>query len=132
MCSCMSTRPSWLVSSGPPSVWISVMGQSLDGARLAQPQTNGFAVGALSARHPSDYPRAMAFDTSGIERGADGIARYADRPESLVAMLRATVNRAGDREAVIDLGGERLTYAQLWDRAARLAGGLKNEGVGAG
>src|SRR5205814_4108460 len=60
------------------------------------------------------------------------IARYIDRPQSLVAMLRATVDRAGDREAVAELGGERLTYAQLWDRAARVAGGLKSEGVGAG
>src|SRR3954466_14312310 len=127
MCSCMSTRPSWLVSSGPPSVWISVMGESLDGARLAQPQTNGSAVGALSARHPSDYPRAMAFDTSGIERGADGIARYADRPESLVAMLRATADRVPDREAVVELGGPRLSYRELWDRAARVAGGLDVE-----
>src|SRR3954468_7070749 len=74
----------------------------------------------------------MAFDTSGIERGADGIARYTDRPPSLVAMLRTTVDRAGDRQAVVELGGERLTYAQLWDRAARVAGGLRNEGVAAG
>jgi len=74
----------------------------------------------------------MAFDTSGIERGADGIARYTDRPPSLVAMLRNTVDRAGDREAIVEIGGERLTYAQLWDRAARVAGGLKDEGVGAG
>jgi long-chain acyl-CoA synthetase len=74
----------------------------------------------------------MAFDTSGIERGADGIARYTDRPPSLVGMLRTTVDRAGDREAVVELGGERLTYAQLWDRAARVAGGLRNEGVAAG
>src|SRR3954451_22997553 len=123
MCSCMSTRPSRLVSSGPPSVWISVMGESLDGARLAQPRG--------SARHPSDYPRAMAFDTSGIERGADGIARYTDRPESLVAMLRATADRAPDREAVVELGGPRLTYRELWDGAARVAGGLKAaDGVG--
>src|SRR3954470_18741800 len=73
----------------------------------------------------------MAFDTSGIERGADGIARYADRPESLVAMLRATADRVPDREAVVELGGPRLTYRELWDGAARVAGGLKADGVGA-
>jgi long-chain acyl-CoA synthetase len=73
----------------------------------------------------------MAFDTSGIERGADGIARYTGRPASLVAMLRATVDRAADREAVVELGGPRLTYQQLWDGAARVAGGLKAQGVGA-
>src|SRR6476646_6714422 len=74
----------------------------------------------------------MAFDTGGIERGADGIARYLDRPPSLVAMLRNTVDRAGDREAIVELGGERLTYQQVWDRAARVAGGLKDSGVAAG
>src|SRR6059058_4555252 len=83
-------------------------------------------------RQPSaDYPRPMAFDTSGIERGTDGIARYVDRPASLVAMLRATVDRVPDREAVVELGGPRLTYRQLWDGAARVAGGLKAAGVGA-
>src|SRR6058998_1910490 len=84
-------------------------------------------------RHPSaDYPRPMAFDTSGIERGADGIARYVDRPPSLVAMLRASVDRVPDREAVVELGGPRLTYRELWDRAARVAGGLQAAGVRAG
>jgi len=73
----------------------------------------------------------MAFDTSGIERGADGIARYIDRPASLVAMLRATVDRVPGSEAVVELGGPRLTYSELWDRAARVAGGLKASGIGA-
>jgi acyl-CoA synthetase (AMP-forming)/AMP-acid ligase II len=73
----------------------------------------------------------MAFDTGGIERGADGIARYTDRPASLVAMLRATVDRTPDAEAIVELGGPRLTYQQLWDGAARVAGGLKARGVGA-
>jgi long-chain acyl-CoA synthetase len=73
----------------------------------------------------------MAFDTSGIERGADGIARYIDRPASLVAMLRATVDRVPDSEAVVELSGPRLTYRELWDRAARVAGGLQANGIGA-
>jgi long-chain acyl-CoA synthetase len=73
----------------------------------------------------------MAFDTSGIQRGADGIARYSDRPASLVAMLRATVDRTPDAEAIVEIGGPRLTYRELWDGAARVAGGLKADGVGA-
>jgi long-chain acyl-CoA synthetase len=73
----------------------------------------------------------MAFDTSGIGRGPDGIARYTDRPPTLVAMLRATVERAGDREAIVELGGPRLSYRELWDRAGRVAGGLKAAGIGA-
>ena len=37
------------------------------------------------------------FDTAGVERGPDGVARYTNRPTSLVHMLRASVERAGDR-----------------------------------
>jgi long-chain acyl-CoA synthetase len=72
---------------------------------------------------------SVPFDMSGIERGADGIARYVDRPASLVAMLRATAERHPGVEAVVELGGDRLTYRELWDRAARVAGGLRAEGV---
>lgn len=75
-----------------------------------------------------DYP----FDRTGIERGADGIQRYRNLPTSVVAMLRSSVDRAPDAEAVVELDGQRLTYAQLWDRAARVAGGLREQGVRAG
>ena len=79
---------------------------------------------------PEPAPRGRnPFDTSGVERGDDGIARYADRPQSLVQMLRATVERHGDDLAVAEVGGDRVTYAELWDRAARVAGGLRGEGV---
>jgi acyl-CoA synthetase (AMP-forming)/AMP-acid ligase II len=64
------------------------------------------------------------FDDSGIERGEDGIARYTGRPASLVAMLRAAVDAHPDLEAIVEIGGKRLTYRQLWDRSARVAGGL--------
>ncbi len=69
------------------------------------------------------------FDTSGVERGADGIARYRDRPASLVQMLRTSVDRHRDALAVGEIGGEWLSYEQLWDRAARVAGGLRSRGV---
>ena len=69
------------------------------------------------------------FDESGIVRGADGIARYQQRPRSLVEMLRGTVEKRPNGEAVVEVGGERLTYRQLWDRAARTAGGLRAEGI---
>jgi long-chain acyl-CoA synthetase len=74
-------------------------------------------------------PRERTFDMSGIERGPDGIARYVDRPDSLIAMLKATVERCPDREALAELDGERLSFAELWERAARLAGGLRAAGV---
>jgi acyl-CoA synthetase (AMP-forming)/AMP-acid ligase II len=69
------------------------------------------------------------FDSSGIERGADGVMHYTERPPSLVHMLRASVERDPDAAAVVEIGGETLTYEQLWDRSARVAGGLRVRGV---
>jgi acyl-CoA synthetase (AMP-forming)/AMP-acid ligase II len=69
------------------------------------------------------------FDYSGITRDAAGIARYDNRPASLVEMLRATVEKSPEHEALVEFGGERVNYRQLWDRAARVAGGLKEGGV---
>ncbi len=74
----------------------------------------------------------MIFDDSGITRGADGIARYDDLPASLVEMLRGTAEAFSDREAVVEIGGPRLTYHDLWDRAAIVAGGLRAAGIGPG
>lgn len=72
------------------------------------------------------------FDQSGITRDSQGIAQYPDRPDSLVEMLRATVDKSPDHEAIVELDGERVTYLQLWDRSARVAGGLKGLGVNRG
>jgi long-chain acyl-CoA synthetase len=70
------------------------------------------------------------FDDSGVERGADGIARYVDRPASLVAMLRASVERDAAATAVLEVGnGRSVSYGELWDGAARVAGGLRQAGV---
>src|SRR5258708_20028961 len=70
-----------------------------------------------------------SFDQSGITRGSDNIARYDNRPNSLIEMLRATVDRAPNNEAIVELGGERINYGALWERAARVAGGLRNLGI---
>jgi long-chain acyl-CoA synthetase len=70
------------------------------------------------------------FDESGVERDASGRARYTGRPASLVAMLRASVERDPDATAVLEVGGPALSYGELWERAARVAGGLAAEGVG--
>jgi acyl-CoA synthetase (AMP-forming)/AMP-acid ligase II len=72
------------------------------------------------------------FDTSGTARGDDGITRYTGLPASLVEMLRASVRRDPEAEALAEVGGRRLTYAELWDGAARVAGGLAETGVGPG
>src|SRR5690242_3031378 len=72
------------------------------------------------------------FDRSGTEVGPDGIRRYTGLPQNLLQMLRAAVDSSPDSEALVELGGERVTYRQLWDRAARVAGGLRAAGVGPG
>jgi long-chain acyl-CoA synthetase len=69
------------------------------------------------------------FDMSGIVRGPDGIKRFQGLHSSLVAMLRASVDRSPDTEAIVEVGGPRVTYRQLWDRAARIAGGLRQAGI---
>jgi acyl-CoA synthetase (AMP-forming)/AMP-acid ligase II len=72
---------------------------------------------------------AAPFDSTGITRGADGVARYDHLAPSVVAMVRASVERHPDVEALVEVGGERVTHAELWDRAARVAGGLVQDGV---
>jgi acyl-CoA synthetase (AMP-forming)/AMP-acid ligase II len=72
---------------------------------------------------------AEPFDMTGVVRDAAGIKRFTDLPDSVVAMLRTSVERAPDGEAVVELDGPRLTYQQLWDAAARVAGGLRAEGI---
>jgi acyl-CoA synthetase (AMP-forming)/AMP-acid ligase II len=79
---------------------------------------------------PEPAPRGRnPYDDSGVERGSDGIARYSGRPDSLVHMLRATVERDPEGLAVAEIGGDRVSYAELWERGARVAGGLRGEGV---
>ncbi|MCW3070025.1 MAG: putative fatty-acid--CoA ligase [Solirubrobacterales bacterium] len=76
------------------------------------------------------YPRGRnPFDETGVERDADGVARYRDRPASLVHLLRASVERDAKATALVVLGGSSLSYGDLWDRAARVAGGLRATGV---
>jgi long-chain acyl-CoA synthetase len=69
------------------------------------------------------------FDNDGVQRGADGIARYLRRPASLVHMLRDSVERDARAVALLQIGGPSLTYGELWQRAARVAGGLRAGGV---
>ena len=72
------------------------------------------------------------FDRTGVVRGTDGVQRYTGLPQNLVTMLRRSVEQHPDRVAVVELGGRSLTYAQLWDAAARVAGGLRDLGVAPG
>jgi acyl-CoA synthetase (AMP-forming)/AMP-acid ligase II len=69
------------------------------------------------------------FDQSGVQRCPDGIARYQNLSTNLVTMLRATVDKSPNAEAVVEAGGPRITYSELWDRAARVAGGFRDSGI---
>ncbi len=73
--------------------------------------------------------RIHPFDESGIVRGSDGVAHYQGLATSLVAMLRATVDQSPNAEAIVEVGGERINYRELWGRASRVAGGLRSAGI---
>ena len=82
---------------------------------------------------PQPLPRGRnPFDETGVERDAHGIAYYTDRPASLVEMLRTSVDRDAAAVAVLEVSGPSLTYGELFDRAARVAGGLRAIGVDRG
>ncbi|MGW5519894.1 class I adenylate-forming enzyme family protein [Nocardia africana] len=74
------------------------------------------------SRRDNPFPR-----TGVAER--DGVAHYTGLPATLLEMLHAHVERRPDSEAVVELGADRLTYRQLWERAARVAGGLRAAGL---
>ncbi|GAB4013871.1 class I adenylate-forming enzyme family protein [Nocardioides ultimimeridianus] len=65
----------------------------------------------------------------GVTVDEQGVPHFDGLPDSLIASLRRHVEATPDVEAVVELDGERLTYQQLWDRAARVAGGLRAAGV---
>jgi acyl-CoA synthetase (AMP-forming)/AMP-acid ligase II len=69
------------------------------------------------------------FATAGISRDGNGVPRYDDVPATLLDMLAEQIDNRPNSEAVVELGGDRLTYRQLWDRAARVAGGLRATGL---
>jgi long-chain acyl-CoA synthetase len=92
------------------------MGTERQGASAVEPAPRG--------RNP--------FDQGGVLRAADGSASYADRPASLVHLLRASVQRDGVAVAIVEVGGRSLSYGELWDAAARVAGGLRAAGIARG
>ncbi|OBI40631.1 acyl-CoA dehydrogenase [Mycobacterium kyorinense] len=69
------------------------------------------------------------FPTTGVSRDSAGVPRYDESPATLLDMLAEHVQNRPDSEAVVELGSDRLTYRQLWDRAARVAGGLRAGGL---
>jgi acyl-CoA synthetase (AMP-forming)/AMP-acid ligase II len=73
--------------------------------------------------------RLQPYDVSGMYRGDDGVLHYEGLDSSLVEMLRKTVERVPDREAIAEVGGRTVTFRELWDRSARVAGALREAGV---
>jgi acyl-CoA synthetase (AMP-forming)/AMP-acid ligase II len=69
------------------------------------------------------------FPMTGVSRDANGIPRYDDLPATLLDMLAEQADRRPDSEAVVQLGADRVTYRQLWDRASRVGGGLRAGGL---
>ncbi|WP_433611390.1 class I adenylate-forming enzyme family protein [Prescottella agglutinans] len=66
-------------------------------------------------------------------RCADGLLHFSGLTSCLTELLDVAAHRYAGREAVVDAGlGARLTYAQLWTSASRVAGGLLDRGVGIG
>jgi acyl-CoA synthetase (AMP-forming)/AMP-acid ligase II len=72
------------------------------------------------------------FDETGVARDAAGTKHYTELPSSVVELLRNTVEARPDQEAIVELDGRRVSYRELWDRSARVAGGLRDAGVGRG
>ncbi len=69
------------------------------------------------------------FDETGVVRDEAGIAHYTGLPVSLVEMLKASVERDPAATALVEVRGASLSYGELWERAARVAGGLQKLGV---
>src|SRR6266699_409839 len=72
---------------------------------------------------------ANPFDDTGVRPDDNGIRRYPGLHESLVEMLGDSVRTDPAAEALVEVGGGRLSYAELWDRASRVSGGLRGAGV---
>ncbi|RVW06719.1 long-chain fatty acid--CoA ligase [Rhodococcus spongiicola] len=66
-------------------------------------------------------------------RCADGLLHFTGLTSCLTELLDVAAHRYAGREAVVEAGGgRRLTYAQLWTSASRIAGGMLERGVGIG
>ncbi len=69
------------------------------------------------------------FPGVGVCVDRNGVARYDELPATLLEMLAEQFDSRPDAMAVIEVGGDRLTYRQLWCRASRVAGGLRADGL---
>ena len=75
---------------------------------------------------------ANPFDSTGVEPDENGVRRFTNLHVSLVEMLRESVERDPAGEALKEVDGDSVTYSELWDRSARVAGGLRSQGISPG
>lgn len=73
--------------------------------------------------------RHNPFPTTGVIRDPNGVAHYQQLPATLLDVLAEQAQCRPDAEAIVELGAGALTYRQLWQRAARVAGGLRTDGL---
>jgi len=81
-----------------------------------------------SVRRGSDGP----FDARSVRRTTDNTPYYTSLPTSVVEAFNHVVHATPDVEAVVEISGKRLTYAELWERGGAVAGGLHAAGSGGG
>ncbi|MEV0364788.1 class I adenylate-forming enzyme family protein [Nocardia fusca] len=81
---------------------------------------------------PVEFHIVDAGAAAPLSRGADGILRYGNLSPALTELLDLQVHAFSNREAVVEVGGGRLTYRELWHSASRVAGGLQEHGIGYG
>jgi acyl-CoA synthetase (AMP-forming)/AMP-acid ligase II len=72
------------------------------------------------------------FGSNAIRRTDAEIPFYASLPRSLNVAFERVAAASPAAEAVAEVGGERLSYRELFERAAAVAGGLKRAGVDPG
>ncbi|WP_024441242.1 class I adenylate-forming enzyme family protein [Mycobacterium sp. UM_WGJ] len=83
--------------------------------------------------HVVEIPRrGNPFPATGVTRDHNGVAHYQQLPATLLDVLAEQAEQRPDSEAVVELAGDRLTYRQLWQRAARVSGGLRGDGLARG
>jgi long-chain acyl-CoA synthetase len=82
----------------------------------------------LGSAGPFDA-RACHTDGPAIRRDGAGVPRYDRLPRSVIHALDEVVRRTPDAEAIVDAGGTRLSYGELWARSTAVAGGLRGAGV---
>ncbi|WP_280426064.1 class I adenylate-forming enzyme family protein [Nocardia carnea] len=106
------------------------------GDRPPESRPEGLDGPGLRADSPAislvEFPLTDTASAAPLSRGADGILRYGNLSPALTELLDLQVHAFANREAVVEVGGGRLTYRELWHSASRVAGGLQEHGIGYG